>query len=107
MIIDASPTPALLLLCIGQACQVTIVIVAPHQRDVIGHTQSALHNLEHLLIRNKDLRHLLHILTVVLPDKLALVVDDLLKSRKLFLFGLHTFHRPIVDSTHANGKEFL
>ena len=107
MIIDASPTLTLLLFCIRQTRQVTIVIVAPHQRDIIGHTQSALHNLEHLFIRYKDLRHLLHILTVVSPDKLALVVYHLLKCCKLFLFGLHTFHRPIVDATHANGEEFL
>ena len=80
MIINASTTFTLLLLRIGQTCQVTIVIITPHQRYVIWHLEAAFHNLQHLLIRNEYLGHLFHLFVVELAQELALIINDLLQA---------------------------
>ena len=103
VIIDATTPTPLLLLNIAQTRHVTIVIVAPHQRDVVGHFQTFLVDLQHLLIRNEDL-HLLRWVTDIFPQQVLLVVDDLLQGIELLLHGLHTLHRAIVDTAHADGK---
>ena len=107
VIVDASPTPSLLLKAVGQARQVAVVVVAPHQRHVVGHAQAALHNLQHLLVGDEHLGHLLYLLIVILAQQLALVVDDLLQAAELLLLGLHALHRPVVNAAHANGKKLL
>ena len=107
MIIDASPTLTFLLFGVGETRHMAIVVVTPHQRHVVGHLKTALKNLQHLFIRDKDLRNFLHLLIIILTDKFTLVIDDLLQALQLFLFGLHTLHRTVVDAAHADGKELL
>ena len=107
VVIYAAATLALLLLGIRKAGKVAIVVVAPHQGHVVRHPQAALINLQHFLVRDEDLRHLLHILAVILPYEFPLVVDDLLQAIQFLLRCLHALHRAVVNASHADGKEFL
>ena len=107
MIINASPTLTLLLLFIGETGHVAVVVVTPHQRHIIGHLQAALQDLQHLFIRNKNLRYLLHLFIIILTNQFTLVVDHLLQALQFLLLGLHALHRTVVDATHADGKELL
>ena len=56
MIIDTTPTLSLLFTSIGETRHVAIVIIAPHQGDIVWHLQSHLIELQHLLIRYEHLR---------------------------------------------------
>ena len=107
VIIDASPTLAFLLFFIREACHIAVVVVTPHQRDIIRYLQTNLQNLEHLLIRNKDLGHLLHLFMIILANQFTLVVNDLLQAFQLFLLRFHALHRTVVDATHADSKKLL
>ena len=104
VVIHASAAFSLLLLGIGQSRQVAVIVVAPHQRHVVGHAQPALHNLQHLLIGDEDLRHLLYMLLIKLSYQLPLVVDDLLQCPELLLWARHPLHRAVVDAPHAQGE---
>ena len=42
MIVDTTTSRTLLLLGIRETCHVAVVVVTPHQRDVIGYAKSAL-----------------------------------------------------------------
>ena len=103
VIVDTTAPTAFLFLGITQARHVSIVIITPHQRDIVGHLQSFLIDLQHLFIRNEDL-HLLRRVTDIFAQQILLVVDDLLQGIELLLHGLHAFHGPVMDATHANGK---
>ena len=107
VVVDASPTLPLLLFGIGQTGEIAVVVVAPHERDVVGHAETALHNLEHLLIGDEDLGDALHILIIMLADELALVVDDLLQAVEFLLGRLHALHRTVVDAAHTEGEEHV
>ena len=56
MIIDAATTLPLLFAGIRVTRHVAIVIITPHQCHIVGHLQSHLVELQHLLIRYKHLR---------------------------------------------------
>ena len=107
VVIYSSTALALLLLCIRKAGQVAIVVITPHQGDIIRHPQAALINLQHLLVRDEYLWHLLHILAIILLYEFPLVVDYLLQAVQLLLWCFHALHRTIMNASHAYSKEFF
>ena len=80
---------------------ITIIIITPHQRHFIGHLQPGMVHIQHFLIRNKDLRHLGHILIYIFSQQIALILQDLGQNSFLFFYGLSTIHRTVVYSTHT------
>ena len=107
VVVDAGTALPLLLLRVRQARHVAVVVVAPHQHDVVRHAQAALHDFQYLFIGYKDLGHALHVLAIVFAYQLALVVDDLLQSAELLFAGLDALHRTVVNAAHADGEELL
>jgi len=89
---------------VGQARHVAVVVVAPHQRDVVGHLQPHVVDVEHLFVRNEHLR-LFGRVAEIFADELLLVVDDELQSVELLLHCLHALHRAVVDAAHADGQQ--
>ena len=80
---------------------ITIIIITPHQRHFIGHLQPGMVHIQHFLIRNKDLRHLGHILIYIFSQQIALILQDLGQNSFLFFYGLSTIHRTVVHATHT------
>ncbi len=103
VIVHATAAAALLLLGIGEAGHVAIVVVAPHQRHIVGHFQSLFVNLQHLFIWYEHL-HLLRRVADILADELLLVVNHLLQGVELLGHGLHAFHRAVVYAAHSDGE---
>ena len=66
MIVDTIYTFAGTLLCGRKMLDISVVVIAPHQGNIIGHFQSCVIYIEYLLIRNKHLRHFCHILIHIL-----------------------------------------
>ena len=106
VIIHTAPTLSQLFFGIRQSRHIAIVIVAPHQRHIVGHFQSLLIEFQHLLIRHKHL-HLLLGSTDILMEQFLLVVDHLLQTLQFLLCGLITLHRPVVDAPHADGEHII
>ena len=102
-------TPAAPLLgVVAEARQVSVVVVTPHQRDVVRHAESVLVDVQHLFIRYEDLRHPCDVLADMPFQQLALVVDDLLQRLRLLLqTPAHALHGPVVDAPHADGVQIL
>ena len=67
----------------------------------IGHLQPGMVYIQNFLIRNKDLRHLGHILIYIFSQQIALVLQYLGQNSFLFFYGLSTIHRTIVHATHT------
>ena len=55
VVIDGSPTLTLLFTDAGIACHIAVVVIAPHQRHVIGYPESHLIQFQHLLVRYEHL----------------------------------------------------
>ena len=104
VVIHAATARAPLFGCVGQARHVSVVVVAPHQRDVVGHLQPHVVDVEHLFVGDEHLR-LLGRVAEIFADELLLVVDDELQSVELLLHRLHALHRAVVDATHADGQQ--
>lgn len=59
--------------CCREMTDITIIVITPHQRHFIGHLQPGMVHIQHFLIRNKDLRHLGHILIYIFSQQIALI----------------------------------
>ena len=105
VVINTTAATAPLLFTVAQAGHIAVVVVAPHQCHVVGNAQAALHDLQNFLVGDKHLGNLRHVLVDILFQKLALVVYHLLQSIQFLFAGLHTLHRAVVDTTHADGEE--
>ena len=103
MIIHSRTSAALLLAGIRETGDIPIVVIAPHQGDIVRHLEALLIQLQHLFIRHKHL-HLLFGCSDVLHYELLLVVDNLLQGLELLLFSGIALHRTVVNTTHANSK---
>ena len=107
MIIHTRTTLASLLLLIGQTSHIAIVVVAPNQSHILGHSQTIFIDLQHFLIRYKSLRDVFHILSHILPQHLTLVVYHLLKPKR-FLFQIpRPFHVSIMNASHTYSIDIL
>ena len=106
MVIDACSTAALLFAGIGEPGDVAIIVIAPHQRDIIGYFQPLLVELQHFLVGNEHL-HLLGWIADVFPDQSLLIVDHLLQGFEFLLFCLVALHRTVVDATHADREHIV
>ena len=106
VVIHSCPTLALLFLRFAHAGDVTVVVVAPHQGDIIRHFESFLIDIKHLFIRNEYLSKALRTADM-LTKQLLLVVYDLLKRVKFLLFGLHSLHVSIMYASHSDGKHIV
>ena len=102
VIVDAVTSLALLFQRVGQTGEVAVVVVAPHQRHVVGHPDSVLIDIKHLLVGDKDGGSP----TPTLPSRegvkhFVLFADDVAKSFDLFFRCPRTFHRTIVNASHT------
>ena len=107
VVVDTATTAALLLFGIAQAGHIAVVVVAPRQHHIVGHLQAVLHDTENLLVGHELLGDLFYILTRIFLEQLALVIDDALQPFCLLLAGLHTLHRTVVHTAHANGVDIV
>ena len=55
VIIHAATAKSLLLFGIRQSCHIAVIIVTPHQSNIIGNLKSLLIELQHLFVRHKHL----------------------------------------------------
>ena len=62
------------LFCCREMTDITIIVITPHQRHFIGHLQPGMVHIQNFLIRNKDLRHLSHILIDIFSQQIALIL---------------------------------
>ena len=106
VIIHAASAFAQLLVLFRQTCDISVVVVTPHQRNILRHFQPSLINLQHLLVGHEHLC-LLRRIADVLPNQFLLVVNHLLQGIKLLLHGLHALHRAVVYAAHANGEHVV
>ena len=58
VVVDSAAATALLFPCIRQTGHVAVVVVAPHQRHMVGHLQALFIQLKHFLVGN-EYQHLL------------------------------------------------
>ena len=101
MIIQSITTLSQTLLFVGEMTNVAIIIVCPHQGDIVRHLQPCVINVEHFLVGNKDLWNLADIRIHVSGQQLPLVINHLLQIEEFLLSGLHTLHGTIVHPTHT------
>ena len=88
-----------------EMANITIIVVRPHQTDVIGHLQAGMIDIEHLLVGDKHLGHPRHVFVYIAGQQLALVGNDPFQHRFLFGDGLGSFHGTVVYPSHAYGVE--
>ncbi len=80
VVIDASPTLARPLGRSAQALHVAVIVVGPHYGHVIGQSKSSTIQVKRLLVRDKNLRHILRVAVKTVAQDAALIRDDLLKQ---------------------------
>ena len=107
VVIDACTALALLLLGIREVAAVPMLVVAPQQRNVIGHLQSVVVCIEHLLVCAQHLRNLLYRFVDVSPQHVALVVNRLLHQPHTFFGAVGSLHGIVVDAAQSQGVGVL
>ena len=107
VVIDAIASLSSCLSLGGEMTDIAIVVVTPHQADVLWHLQARVVDVEHLLIWDEDLWHLSYILVNILFQKLTLVSNSARKHSLLFLHTFGSKHSTVMHATHTDGIEYL
>ena len=107
MIIDSVAAFTGTLFGSGEMADIAVVIITPHQGHVFGYLQPRMINIEHFLIRNKDLRHLCYVFIHVLFEQAALVNKYPVQDGFLFFYRLGSLHLSIVNATHTQRVKYL
>ena len=79
-----------------------MLIVTPEQRHIIGHLQSMMIGIKHLLVSTKNLRNLFYCLMDVTAQNVALIVNGLLHQSHTFCSCMGSLHRIIMDTAQTN-----
>ena len=79
VVVYSRSADALLFLVVGQSRHIAVVVVAPHQRDIFGHNQTIFVYLQHLLVRDENLR-LSGWLAYMIGYQFLLIVDYALQA---------------------------
>ena len=89
----------------GEVPDITVIVITPHQGDILRHLKPCTVDLQHLFVGNEHLRHRRHVGIHVLPQQIPLVADDPLQHGLLFVHGLGSLHLPVVHATHPDSIE--
>ena len=103
VVVESPATLALLLLGRGQSSDVTPVVVAEQDGDVVRHSQSCVVVVLYLLIERPYLSCLLGRALGHLLDDAALVVDDALQQLRVRTVA----HGLVAVATHADGDDVV
>ena len=85
---------------------ITIVIVTPHQSDILRHLQACVIYIQHLFIRDEHLGYFCDILTGVLCNHIPLSGQDICKHGLLLLRSVGTVHLSVVKAAHTEGIDY-
>ena len=107
VIVYTTAARTLLLGLVAHASHISVVVVAPHQRNIVRHNESRLIDVEYLLIRNEHLRHARNVFVVVFLYQTSLTVYGRLQAVELLLLRLAALHSAVVDAAHADGEEHI
>ena len=107
VIIDSCPAAAGLLRGIRQPCDVTVVIVAPHQRNVVGQFHAVVVDVEHLLVGYKGLRNVADRAVQLRGEQLPLGADHLVGQGGLLIERHGSGHLAIVNPAHTQRKDIF
>ena len=106
VVIDACPSLALLFLGRAEPFHVAIIVVHPHERDIIGYPQPTLVDFHHFLVGHELLRDGVYGAVDVLGEDGSLVVEHFLYQADFLVLG-HAHQSRIVYASHGKGVEVL
>ena len=92
VIVHSCASAAFLLQAVGEAGEVAVVVVAPHQRYIVGHAEPVLIYFQYFLVWHEHLRNVSRLASEVLVHELPLLVNDTLQAIELLFGCFHTLH---------------
>ena len=107
VIIDAVSTFAGLFFRRREVTDIAIIIITPDQRDIIGHLQSGIINVEYFLVRYESLRNGGDIFIHILFQQTTLVFKHAFQHSFLFYNSLGSLHLPVVHTTHTQSIDIF
>ena len=107
VVIHARPAAALLFFRVAKPFQVAVIVIRPHQRDLVRHGQPALVQIKGFLVRHENLRDVRQRLLDVFRQDAALVGDGLLQHLHLLILRQVTLHARVVQAAHGQRINIL
>ena len=104
VVVDAVTPAAVSLGRIGEMTDIAVVVVGPHECHIVGHMESLLVYIEHLLVGHKHLRHTPQLAFIEVErggQHASLVVDSHLQVAHLVVHSACAQHGTIVKSAHT------
>ncbi len=91
----------------GEATDIAVIVVRPHQGNVVRHFQAGVIGLLQFMIGDIDLGHLAGGLVVDLAQDVALQADDILQDGLAFRHGGRALHGAVVQAAQADGIDVV
>ena len=107
MIIYSATAFSVSLSLIAHALHVSVVVVRPYNRDVLGDIKSSIIDVECLFVRYKNLRNVRDILLFIFCEDFPLVLEHLLECPGPDSRVGGSFHCLVVESTHSHRVDIV
>ena len=97
----------LLFICVAHTLHITVVVIGPHQGNVIRHAQTCVVDVERLLVRDKNLLNRMGFPVFIFLEDGALFSHHLLQRAGTDLGVLAALHSLVVQTTHTHGVDIV
>ena len=101
MIVNPRAAAALAFARVGKLADITVVVVGPDQRDIVGNVRGEPVEREDFLVGAENLRHLRDVRVDPAGEQFALVADDAVEAGGLLTLRAAAGHRAVVNAPHA------
>ena len=107
VIVNPASSAALLLQGIRYTFHVAVVVVGPHDGDIIRHAQPGIIDIERFLVGHEDLRNLPGFPVLVFLQDLTLTGKDLFQCAGTVLRICTALHGLVVQAAHTHGIDVV